>query len=138
MSLDEAVDLVLYAFKNAEPGDLFIQKAPASTIKDLAEAVSELFDYSKPVKIIGTRHGEKLYETLLTKEEKMKSEDHGRYFRVPVDKRDLNYDKYFVKGAPDLEKVEAYTSHNTARLNVGEVKEKLLTLPFIREELGLA
>ena len=138
MSLDEAVDLVLYAFKNAEPGDLFIQKAPASTIKDLAEAVSELFDYSKPVKIIGTRHGEKLYETLLTKEEKMKSEDHGRYFRVPVDKRDLNYDKYFVKGAPDLEKVEAYTSHNTARLNVGEVKEKLLPLPFIREELGLA
>ena len=108
MSLDEAVDLVLYAFEHAEPGDLFIQKAPASTIKDLAEAVSELFHYDKPVKIIGTRHGEKLYETLLTKEEKLKSEDHGNYFRVPVDKRDLNYDKYFVNGTPELEKIEAY------------------------------
>lgn len=137
MSLDEAVDLVLYAFEHAEPGDLFIQKAPASTIKDLAEAVSELFNYNKPVKIIGTRHGEKLYETLLTKEEKLKSEDHGNYFRVPVDKRDLNYDKYFVNGTPELEKIEAYTSHNTTRLDVDGVKEKLLTLQFIRDELGL-
>lgn len=137
MSLDEAVDLVLYAFEHAEPGDLFIQKAPASTIKDLAEAVSELFHYDKPVKIIGTRHGEKLYETLLTKEEKLKSEDHGNYFRVPVDKRDLNYDKYFVNGTPELEKIEAYTSHNTTRLNVNGVKEKLMTLQFIQEELGL-
>lgn len=138
MSLDEAVDLVLYAFEHAEPGDLFIQKAPASTIKDLAEGVSELFDYDKPVKIIGTRHGEKLYETLLTKEEKLKSEDHGTYFRVPVDKRDLNYDKYFVDGTPELEKIEAYTSHNTIRLDVDGVKEKLMTLQFIRDELGLA
>lgn len=137
MSLDEAVDLVLYAFKHAEPGDLFIQKAPASTIKDLAEAISELFNYEKPVRIIGTRHGEKLYETLLTKEEKLKSEDHGEYFRVSADKRDLNYDKYFVKGTPDFEKIEAYTSHNTTRLDVNGVKEKLLSLPFIREELGL-
>lgn len=137
MSLDEAVDLVLYAFEHAEPGDLFIQKAPASTIKDLAEAVSELFNYDKPVRIIGTRHGEKLYETLLTKEEKMKSEDHGEYFRVPVDKRDLNYDKYFVQGTPDFEQIEAYTSHNTTRLDVKGVKDKLLTLQFIREELGL-
>lgn len=137
MSLDEAVDLVLYAFEHAEPGDLFIQKAPASTIKDLAEAVSELFNYDKPVRIIGTRHGEKLYETLLTKEEKMKSEDHGEYFRVPVDKRDLNYDKYFVQGTPDFEQIEAYTSHNTTRLDVNGVKDKLLTLQFIREELGL-
>ena len=137
MSLDEAVDLVLYAFEHAEPGDLFIQKAPASTIKDLAEAVSELFHYDKPVKIIGTRHGEKLYETLLTKEQKLKSEDHGNYFRVPVDKRDLNYDKYFVNGTPELEKIEAYTSHNTTRLNVNGVKEKLMTLQFIQEELGL-
>lgn len=137
MSLDEAVDLVLYAFEHAEPGDLFIQKAPASTIRDLAQAISELFDYHKPIKIIGTRHGEKLYETLLTKEEKMKSEDIGTYFRVPVDKRDLNYDKYFVEGTPNFEAIEAYTSHNTHQLDVEGVKEKLLTLPFIREELGL-
>ena len=136
-SINEAVDLVLFAFKHAEPGDLFIQKAPASTIKDLAQAVSELFDFDKPVKIIGTRHGEKLYETLLTKEEKMKSDDLGNYFRVPVDKRDLNYDKYFVEGTPNFESIEAYTSHNTVRLSVAEVKKKLLTLPFIRSELGL-
>jgi UDP-glucose 4-epimerase len=138
MSLDEAVDLVLYAFEHGESGDLFIQKAPASTIKDLAQGVSELFNYDKPIKIIGTRHGEKLYETLLTKEEKLKSEDLGDYFRVPIDKRDLNYDKYFVEGTPNFEAIEAYTSHNTRRLNVEGVKEKLLTLPFIREELGLA
>jgi UDP-glucose 4-epimerase len=132
------VDLVLYAFEHGESGDLFIQKAPASTIKDLAQGVSELFNYDKPIKIIGTRHGEKLYETLLTKEEKLKSEDLGDYFRVPIDKRDLNYDKYFVEGTPNFEAIEAYTSHNTRRLNVEGVKEKLLTLPFIREELGLA
>lgn len=138
MSLDEAVDLVLFAFQHAESGDLFIQKAPASTIKDLAEAVSELFDYRLPVKIIGTRHGEKLYETLLTKEEKLKSEDLGAYFRVPVDKRDLNYDKYFVQGTRDFEQIEAYTSHNTTRLDVEGVKQKLLRLPFIKAELGMA
>lgn len=138
MSLDEAVDLVLFAFQHAESGDLFIQKAPASTIKDLAEAVSELFEYKLPVKIIGTRHGEKLYETLLTKEEKLKSEDLGAYFRVPVDKRDLNYDKYFVQGTQNFEQIEAYTSHNTTRLDVEGVKQKLLGLPFIKTELGLA
>lgn len=138
MSLDEAVDLVLFAFQHAESGDLFIQKAPASTIKDLAEAVSELFEYKLPVKIIGTRHGEKLYETLLTKEEKLKSEDLGAYFRVPVDKRDLNYDKYFVQGTQNFEQIEAYTSHNTTRLDVEGVKQKLLELPFIKAELGLA
>lgn len=138
MSLDEAVDLVLFAFQHAESGDLFIQKAPASTIKDLAEAVSELFDYRLPVKIIGTRHGEKLYETLLTKEEKLKSEDLGAYFRVPVDKRDLNYDKYFVQGTRDFEQIEAYTSHNTTRLDVEGVKQKLFRLPFIKAELGMA
>lgn len=138
MSLDEAVDLVLFAFQHAESGDLFIQKAPASTIKALAEAVSELFDYRLPVKIIGTRHGEKLYETLLTKEEKLKSEDLGAYFRVPVDKRDLNYDKYFVQGTRDFEQIEAYTSHNTTRLDVEGVKQKLLRLPFIKAELGMA
>lgn len=138
MSLDEAVELVLFAFEHAHQGDLFIQKAPASTIHDLAQAVSELFDYSKPVKIIGTRHGEKLYETLLTKEEKTKAIDLGQYYRVPIDERSLNYDKYFVEGTQDFESIEAYTSHNTKRLDVEGVKEKLLTLPFIRKELGLA
>lgn len=137
MSLDEAVELVLYAFEHGQQGDLFIQKAPASTIADLATAISELFHARQPVKIIGTRHGEKLYETLLTQEEKSKSEDLGQYFRVPVDKRDLNYDKYFVEGTKDFANFEAYTSHNTKRLSVGEVKEKLLTLPLIRRELGL-
>lgn len=138
MSLNEAVELVLFAFEHAHQGDLFIQKAPASTIHDLAQAVSELFDYSKPVKIIGTRHGEKLYETLLTKEEKTKAIDLGQYYRVPIDERSLNYDKYFVEGTQDFESIEAYTSHNTTRLDVEGVKEKLLTLPFIRKELGLA
>ena len=137
MSLNEAVELVLFAFEHAHQGDLFIQKAPASTIHDLAQAVSELFDYSKPVKIIGTRHGEKLYETLLTKEEKTKAIDLGQYYRVPIDERSLNYDKYFVEGTQDFEAIEAYTSHNTKRLDVEGVKEKLLTLPFIRKELGL-
>lgn len=137
MSLDEAVELVLFAFEHAHQGDLFIQKAPASTIHDLAQAVSELFNYSKPVKIIGTRHGEKLYETLLTKEEKTKAIDLGQYYRVPIDERSLNYDKYFVEGTQDFESIEAYTSHNTTRLDVEGVKEKLLTLPFIRKELGL-
>lgn len=138
MSLDEAVELVLFAFEHAHQGDLFIQKAPASTIHDLARAVSELFDYYKPVKIIGTRHGEKLYETLLTKEEKTKAIDLGQYYRVPIDERSLNYDKYFVEGTQDFESIEAYTSHNTTRLDVEGVKEKLLTLPFIKKELGLA
>lgn len=137
MSLDEAVELVLFAFKNAHQGDLFIQKAPASTIHDLAQAVSELFNYSKPAKIIGTRHGEKLYETLLTKEEKTKAIDLGNYFRVPIDQRSLNYDKYFVEGTQDFESIEPYTSHNTTRLDVEGVKQKLLTLPFIQKELGL-
>lgn len=137
MSLDEAVDLVLYAFEHGEQGDLFIQKSPASTITDLAQAISELFQYQKEIKIIGTRHGEKLYETLLTQEEKIKSEDLGQYFRVPVDKRDLNYDKYFNEGTKELDSIEPYTSHNTDQLNVEKVKEKLLTLPFIQQELGL-
>lgn len=137
MSLDEAVELVLFAFKNASQGDLFIQKAPASTIQDLAQAVSELFHNSKPIKIIGTRHGEKLYETLLTKEEKIKAVDLGNYFRVPIDERSLNYDKYFVEGTEDFESIEAYTSHNTQRLDVEGVKNKLLSLPFICQELGL-
>ena len=137
MSLDEAVDLVLYAFQHGNQGDLFIQKSPASTIADLAIALKEMFNDKTSTQIIGTRHGEKLFETLLTKEEKVKSEDLGQYFRVSADNRELNYDKYFVDGNPDLEQYEEYTSHNTIRLDVEGVKEKLLTLKFIREELGI-
>jgi UDP-glucose 4-epimerase len=135
MSLDEAMDLVLFAFGHANPGDLFIQKAPASTIADLAQAVNELFGGRSDIHIIGTRHGEKLYETLMTTEEKIKCTDEGNYFRIPVDERDLNYDKYFVEGTPELERIEPYTSHNTTRLDVKQVKEKLLTLPYVRKEL---
>ncbi len=135
MSLEEAVELVVYAFQNANPGDLFIQKAPACTIADLAEAVTELFDPSAEVRNIGTRHGEKLYETLMTAEEKIKSVNEGGYFRVPVDKRDLNYEKYFEVGNTEIESIEPYTSHNTTRLNVEQVKEKLLTLSYVRDEL---
>ncbi len=135
MSLDEAVELVVYAFQNANPGDLFIQKAPACTIADLAEAVIELFDPSAEIRNIGTRHGEKLYETLMTAEEKIKSINEGGYFRVPVDKRDLNYEKYFEVGNTEIESIEPYTSHNTTRLNIEQVKEKLLTLSYVRDEL---
>lgn len=135
MSLDEAVDLVVFAFKHASQGDLFVQKAPASTIADLAQAIQEIFGGKKEVKIIGSRHGEKLYETLLTTEEKIKAIDMGNYFRVPIDKRTLNYDKYFVEGVPDLVNVEAYTSHNTVRLNVEQVKQKLLSLPYVQQQL---
>ena len=135
MSLEEAVELVVYAFQNANPGDLFIQKAPACTIADLAEAVTELFDPSAEVRNIGTRHGEKLYETLMTAEEKIKCVNEGGYFRVPVDKRDLNYEKYFEVGNTEIESIEPYTSHNTTRLNVEQVKEKLLTLSYVRDEL---
>lgn len=135
MSLDEAVELVLYAFQNAKPGDLFIQKAPACTIGDLAIAIQELFGVSDEAQIIGTRHGEKLYETLATTEEKMKAEDRGLYWQISADERDLNYDKYFEEGVPELEEIDPYTSHNTERLTVEGVKEKLLSLPFVREEL---
>lgn len=135
MSLDEAVDLVLFAFENAGQGDLFVQKSPASTIEVLAQALKELFNADNEVRIIGIRHGEKVYETLLTKEEKVKSDDLGGYFRVPADTRDLNYDKYFIEGDTEIFTAEEYTSHNTERLDVGQVKEKLLTLSFIREQL---
>lgn len=136
MSLDEAVDLVSFAFKNASQGDLFIQKAPASTIGSLARALQELFDYHKEVRIIGSRHGEKVYETLLTREEKIKAIDMGNYYRVPIDERGLNYDQYLVDGLPDLGKVEAYTSHNTQRLNVEQIKQKLLSIPYVCKELS--
>jgi UDP-glucose 4-epimerase len=135
MSLDEAVELVIFAFENGKAGDIMVQKAPASTIKDLAQAVNEIFDGTDDIKIIGTRHGEKLYETLLTKEEHVVSIDMGNFFRVPADKRDLNYDKYFVEGNEEIQQIEDYNSHNTERLNVEQIKKKLLKLDYIQKEL---
>ena len=134
MSLDEAVDLVQFAFEHGGPGDLFIQKADASTIEVLAEAVQRLFG-NTGMCTIGTRHGEKLYETLMTKEERLRSEDMGKYFRVSADNRDLNYDKYFIHGQVETEADEAYTSHNTKLLNVEETVEKLLTTDYVREKV---
>jgi UDP-glucose 4-epimerase len=136
MTLDEAVDLVLFAFQNAKAGDILVQKAPAATIGDLAQAVKELFGADNEIKIIGTRHGEKLYETLLTREEYAVAEDLGRFFRVPADSRDLNYDKYFVKGDERLSLDREYNSHNTERLTVEQVKKKLLEVEYVRRELG--
>lgn len=135
MNLDEAVDLVLFAFEHGKQGDLFIQKSPASTIDTLAKACRELFHADNEIRVIGTRHGEKLYETLLTKEEKVRSVDMGNYFRVPADARNLNYEKYFSKGVPDIMKYEDYTSHNTTRLDIEETGEKLLTVDYVRDEL---
>lgn len=137
MSLDEAVELVIFAFQNAQAGDIMVQKSPASTVGDLAQAVKELFHAENQIKVIGTRHGEKLYETLLTKEEYMQAEDLGGFFRVPADKRDLNYDKYFIEGNEKLSTEEDYNSHNTEILNVEQIKTKLLKLEYIRKELGL-
>jgi UDP-glucose 4-epimerase len=137
MSLAESVDLVEYAFEKAQTGDLFVRKAPASTIEVLAQALIELFGGEKSeIKIMGFRHGEKLYESLLSTEERVKSEDLGGYFRVPLDARDLNYSLYFEQGEMRQESIEAYTSHNTQRLDVEEVKKLLLTLPEVRAELG--
>lgn len=136
MSLDDAVDLVLYAFSNARQGDIFVQKAPASTIMDLALAVRELFNADNEIRIIGTRHGEKLYETLLTREELAKAEDLGGYYRIIPDDRDLNYGKYFTEGEEQISLLEDYNSHNTQRLTVPEIKDKLMQLEFIRQELS--
>ena len=131
MNLDEAVDLVCFAFENANPGDLFIQKSPASTIADLAEAVQEVFGHTE-TKIIGTRHGEKLYETLMTCEERLRSEDMGNYFRVRADSRDLNYDRFFVDGQVKTMADEAYTSHNTERLDVAGTVAKIKTAEYVQ------
>ena len=136
MSLDDAVDLVVYAFQHGAPGDLFVQKAPAATIGTLAEAVKRLFQADNPVQVIGTRHGEKLYETLLTREERARSIDLGSYFRVPANVRDLNYAKYFSEGESRLANVEDYHSHNTRRLDVDELVDLLRVLPYIQEELA--
>ncbi|MFS0821471.1 polysaccharide biosynthesis protein [Bacillus sp. 1P02SD] len=136
MSLEEAVELVVFAFQNAEAGDIMVQKAPACLIGDLAIALKELFGSSNEIKVIGTRHGEKLYETLLTREEYVVSEDLGGFFRVPADKRDLNYEKYFEQGNKKLSIDQEYNSHNTHRLNVEQIKEKLLQLDYVKEELA--
>lgn len=135
MNLDEAVNLVLFAFEHAQPGDLFIQKADASTIGDLAKAVQQLFG-DTGTKIIGTRHGEKLYETLMTREERLRSEDLGNYFRVTADSRDLNYDRFVVEGHVETMADEAYTSDNTVRLDVEGVVRKLLTADYVKKALG--
>lgn len=137
MTLDDAVDLVLYAFEHGNQGDLFVQKAPAATLTVLAESLKELYQADTEIKIIGTRHGEKLYETLVTREEMFRSEDMGDYFRIPADARDLNYDKFFVEGQEDISKVEDYHSHNTFRLDKEGMKKLLLKLPEIREDLKL-
>lgn len=136
MSLDEAVDLVLYAFEHAKQGDIFVQKSPASTIIDLANALKELFKSRSEIKVIGTRHGEKLYETLLTREELAKAEDCGNYYRVAPDGRDLNYNKYFTEGEEQIANTEDYNSHNTKRLSVNEIKEKLLQLQDLQEDFA--
>lgn len=143
MTLDDAVDLVIYAFTHGHNGDLFVQKAPAATLETLATALKEIYAQINPkygeteVRVIGTRHGEKLYETLVTREEMAKAIDMGDYYRIPCDTRDLNYDKYFTQGNEDVAKIEDYHSHNTARLDVEGMKKLLLKLRFIREDLGL-
>lgn len=135
MTLDDAVDLVLFAFNNAKPGDMFVQKAPAATIQTLAEALLDLYESDSKIKTIGTRHGEKLYESLLTREERVKSEDLGDYYRVPADSRDLNYANYFSEGEIDMNTVEDYHSHNTERLDVERMKKLLLKLESIRKDI---
>ena len=143
MTLDDAVDLVIYAFTHGHNGDLFVQKAPAATLNTLAQALKEVYSKVNPkyadteIKVIGTRHGEKLYETLVTREEMLRAEDCGNYFRIACDTRDLNYDKYFTVGNEDMSRIEDYHSHNTFQLDVEGMKELLLKLRFIREDLSL-
>jgi UDP-glucose 4-epimerase len=136
MSLEESVDLVLYAFENARPGDIFVQKAPASTVGDLAYAMRELLGRRNDIKVIGTRHGEKLYESLVSREEMARADDLDGYFRIPADSRDLNYDKYFVDGETAISKLDDYTSHNTHRLDIEGVKRTLLSLDIVREAMN--
>ena len=136
MSLEDAVDLVLFAFTNGNQGDLFVNKAPASTIGDLAESIRQIFNAPNPVKIIGTRHGEKLYETLCTREEMLKAEDMGEFYRIPADNRDLNYNRYFSEGEKDISNIEDYHSHNTTQLTDNKLKDLLLNLGYIKEVLN--
>lgn len=137
MTLDDAVDLVLYAFEHGENGDLFVQKAPAATLDVLAKAIKELYNSNVEVKVIGTRHGEKLYESLVTREEMAKAIDMDRYYRIPCDDRNLNYDKYVIEGSVDASKLEDYHSHNTTRLSIEEMKSLLLKLDIVRNDLGV-
>ena len=135
MSLEEAVELVIFAFENAKAGDIMVQKAPACTVGDLAQAVKELFSANNKIKRIGIRHGEKMFETLLTREEYVKAIDLGGFFRVPVDQRDLNYDKYFIEGDKKVSTTDEYNSNNTIQLNIEQIKEKLLSIEYVRNEL---
>jgi UDP-glucose 4-epimerase len=135
MNLEDAVELVIFAFHNANAGDIMVQKSPASTVGDLAQALKELFNVDNEIKIIGTRHGEKQYETLLTKEEYLPAEDMGGFYRVPADQRDLNYDKYFIEGSRELSIQNEYNSNNTEILNIEQIKEKLLQLDYVKDEL---
>jgi UDP-N-acetylglucosamine 4,6-dehydratase/5-epimerase len=136
MTLEDAVDLVLFAFENAEPGDLFVQKAPGTTIETLSKALLELYQSNNKLKVIGTRHGEKLYESLLTKEERLKAKDLGNYYRIPADNRDLNYANYVSTGVDNTNDIEDYNSHNTDRLDVEGMKKLLLKLDFIKEDIS--
>lgn len=136
MSLEDSVDLVLHAFEHAEQGDIFVQKAPASTVADLAQALKELFSRDNLIKVIGTRHGEKLYESLISREEMAKAVDMGRYYRIPADNRDLNYKKFFVEGEQEISDLDDYTSHNTVRLGIEDIKRTLLSLDYIQESLN--
>jgi UDP-glucose 4-epimerase len=136
MSLEDSVDLVLYAFEHGKQGDIFVQKAPASTLDDLAQALKSLFASTSSIRIIGTRHGEKLYESLISREEMAKADDLGDYYRIPADNRDLNYAQFFSQGEEKISFQEDYTSHNTERLNVEQVKQLLLKLDFIKEQLN--
>jgi len=137
MSLEDSVDLVLYAFEHGAQGDIFVQKAPASTLADLAQALKELFRSDDSLRVIGTRHGEKLYESLISREEMAKAQDMGGYYRIPADNRDLNYAQYFSEGEEKISNQEDYTSHNTTRLNVAQVKELLMNLDYIKDELNV-
>jgi len=136
MSLEESVNLVLYAFQNAKQGDIFVQKAPAATVGDLAKAIYEIFGKKEKIQIIGTRHGEKMFESLLSREEMIRAKDMGRFYRIPSDNRDLNYAKYFIKGQKSISKSQDYTSHNTRLLNINELKKLLMKLDFIKKELN--
>lgn len=135
MSLDDSVSLVLYAFEHARPGDIFVQKSPASTVRVLAQAMSEMLGRESEIKVIGTRHGEKLYESLVSREEMARAEDLGQYFRVPADSRDLNYAKYFVEGEERISTFDDYTSHNTTRLDVNQVKKVLASLDIMKDAI---
>jgi UDP-glucose 4-epimerase len=137
MTLDDAVDLVIFAFKNGHTGDIFVQKSPATTIGILAKALLELYNAKNEIKIIGTRHGEKLYETLVNREEMVKAEDLGNYYRIPADTRDLNYNKFFLEGQAQISQMEEYNSHNTSRLTIEETKQLLLKLDSVREDIGM-